>query len=205
MKFLKFFQQYRKVDLKAIPNAKLLPINAPLRSFNTLIATWFYIGLLGIAPGTLASLASYPLFYGIISSTFITTMTTLDGAFFGMAIITFFMGIWATSEYQKKTNTFDHSSVVIDEVAGMMLAFALCYTKVFKVSIGLMVSIGINMKPYNFAFLLVFVIFRFFDIYKPLLIDKIDKYVKNAFGVMVDDSLAAIYTAITIHILSRFF
>ena len=189
-------------DLNGVQNTKITPIKPPILSFNTLIVTWFYIGLLGIAPGTMASLATYPIYYGIITSTFVQSLNDLRNLFYGAAIIAFLIGWWATHIYQKKTNTFDHSSVVIDEVAGMMIVFALCYEKLFKVSVFVQTQIALDMKTTNVAFLLVFFIFRFFDIFKPLFLSTLDHMIKNAFGVMFDDAVAAIYTAITILIIN---
>jgi len=41
-----------------------------------------------------------------------------------------------------------------------------------------------------------FVMFRLFDITKPYPINKIDKKMKNGFGVMLDDVIAGIYSSI---------
>lgn len=68
----------------------------------------------------------------------------------------------------------DPSKVVIDEVAGMCAALLFLPVKVKYV-------------------LAAFVLFRFFDILKPLFIRKMEALPKGA-GIMADDILAGIYT-----------
>jgi phosphatidylglycerophosphatase A len=67
--------------------------------------------------------------------------------------------------------------VVIDEVVGQWIPLLIA---------------GVNLWLYVPAFLL----FRLFDIWKPWPISWLDKNVKGAFGVMIDDILAGIFAAI---------
>ena len=87
-------------------------------------------------------------------------------------------------EYLKCSKSIDPQEVVIDEVLGQWIAIAFI--------------------PFNFeAFLLAFILFRFFDIFKLFPINKIEK-IKGFIGVIGDDLLAGIYTAIIITILSSY-
>ena len=43
-----------------------------------------------------------------------------------------------------------------------------------------------------------FILFRIFDILKPYPINKIDQKIKNGFGVILDDVVAGVYSAIII-------
>jgi phosphatidylglycerophosphatase A len=52
---------------------------------------------------------------------------------------------------------------------------------------------------------LAFGVFRLMDIGKPFPIRLADRTIKNGFGVMFDDILAAIYTILLLKILERFF
>ena len=73
------------------------------------------------------------------------------------------------------------NKIVIDEVFGM--------------------TISLLFLPINFITIVIaFVLFRFFDILKPLGIRKAEK-LKNGWGVMVDDLVAGIYSNIIIQIL----
>ena len=51
--------------------------------------------------------------------------------------------------------------------------------------------------------LLAFILFRIFDILKPLPINIIDKKIKNGLGVMLDDIVAAIYASITYAVIKK--
>ena len=77
----------------------------------------------------------------------------------------------------------DHSSIVIDEVAGMLVTL-------FFVS-----HETIN---YFFAFLL----FRLFDIWKPWPISWVDKNIKGGIGVLLDDLIAGLLAGVIIYSLS---
>jgi phosphatidylglycerophosphatase A len=50
-----------------------------------------------------------------------------------------------------------------------------------------------------------FFIFRIFDVWKPFPIRYFDEHIKNGFGVMFDDILAAVYSVITIKFLAWIF
>ena len=78
----------------------------------------------------------------------------------------------------------DSSKVVIDEVAGMMLALVL---------------IPIHWKSVLAALLL----FRFFDIAKPLGVRNMERF-SGGWGVMADDWLAGFYANITLQLVIQF-
>lgn len=49
-----------------------------------------------------------------------------------------------------------------------------------------------------------FILFRFFDILKPLGIRYLDTKIKGGTGVMLDDVLAGVYACICLHLIIRF-
>ena len=51
-------------------------------------------------------------------------------------------------------------------------------------------------------YILGFVLFRFFDIYKPFPINFIEKKFQNAFGIIFDDIIAAGYALLAIYIIN---
>ena len=73
----------------------------------------------------------------------------------------------------------DPGEIVIDEILGMML-----------------VMMVVPADP-KWAFL-AFILFRIFDILKPWPINQVDRKMKNALGVILDDFLAALYSGIII-------
>ena len=143
----------------------------PLHHPATLLATWGGSGLLKRAPGTWGSLAALPFAWAI--ETWLGHMALLTGT-----VIIFFIGWWATAVYmQSGTAGDDPKEVVIDEVAGQWLLLSI---------------LPLTVKGYLAGFLLV----RFFDIVKPWPVSFADKHIKGAFGVMLDDILAACYPVV---------
>lgn len=90
------------------------------------------------------------------------------------------VGVWCSNEVDSIWGK-DSSKVVIDEVAGM--------------------AIALLFVPHNIVFLLCgLVLFRFFDIAKPLGIRTLEKWPKG-WGVMADDVLAGVYSLIVMHLI----
>lgn len=133
------------------------------------IALGFGSGLAPKAPGTFGSLAALPLFWLIAHS--IDNPASLAV----IIAIGFLTGIWACSVTGKNLGVADHGGIVWDEIVAMWLILAL---------------IPAGWLEWFTAFLL----FRFFDILKPWPIRQFDARLKNGFGVMLDDVLAAGYT-----------
>ena len=59
-------------------------------------------------------------------------------------------------------------------------------------------------NPY-ITMMLIFILFRFFDILKIFPANVVDKRLKSAFGVILDDLIAGIYTIIIIYILNAYY
>jgi phosphatidylglycerophosphatase A len=139
-----------------------------MKPLAVLIATFFGIGRIRIAPGTWTSLVVTLIIYFIPPA---------DLPFALMALVTaivFFVGIPAAATCEKHFQKKDPRQCVIDEVAGQMVClWFLPHTIVF----------------YGAAFLL----FRFFDILKPFPI-KSSEQIPYGIGIMLDDVLAGLYT-----------
>tara|TARA_R110002110_G_scaffold114130_6_gene283028 strand:- start:375 stop:821 length:447 start_codon:yes stop_codon:yes gene_type:complete len=133
------------------------------------LATWFGSGLLPKAPGTWGSLAALPFAWVIV---------TVGGPWVLAAatVIIYLVGIWATRVFLRTTDDPDPGPVVIDEVAGMWMT---------------LIMVPPDLLIYAFGF----VAFRIVDIFKPWPAGWADRSVKGAQGVMLDDVLAAIYSA----------
>ena len=193
-KKLKYVPKY---DLSHIVNAKNSRIKPPF-TWYTLISTWFMVGRIPFAPGTLGSLAVYPVFYFIVEHSSGRSHVMEQ---FWLLLVTFFVLGWASiSKYEKVTRTHDHRSVVIDEVLGMFLIFAMGFDTCLDIGIFLRDYIDL---PTNFlAFLVAFVTFRYFDIRKPFFIGYIDRLMKSSVSVILDDLLAALFSYFTIVIIN---
>ncbi|WP_418495237.1 phosphatidylglycerophosphatase A [Coprobacter sp.] len=139
--------------------------------FHIIIASGFGSGFSPFAPGTVGALVAIiiwtVLFYVIPFNTLLI-VTSLLIVLFTAA------GIWSADKMESEWGK-DPSKVVIDEMVGVWIAL-------------LAVPEG-NIWYILFAFLL----FRFFDIFKPLGIRKMEQ-LNGGIGVMADDILAGIYS-----------
>lgn len=142
--------------------------------FHIIIASGFGTGFSPFAPGTagaiLATIIWIVLSLTIPSYLLLTTIVLI--AVFGI------LGIWSTNVLAPQWGE-DPSRVVVDEMVGVWIAL-------------LAVSDG-NMY-YALAAL---VLFRLFDIFKPLGIRAMEK-LKGGIGVMMDDVLAGVYSFIVL-------
>ena len=157
-----------------------LPPGLPFWSPAALICTWFGTGLLPKAPGTWGSLAALPIAWVL-------------GARFGplaviiAAAVLFGLGLWAAKTYLAHSPDQDPGAIVIDEVAGQLLA----------------VAPAAGLDPLGFG--LGFIVFRFFDIFKPWPIKAIELALEGALGVMADDIAAALYTVVLLGLIFMLF
>lgn len=135
-----------------------------------LFLTFFYSGLSPAAPGTAGTLA------GALAGIIILYYLPLSTLGLLTLLITV-IGISEINKYEKETATHDGKEIVIDEVAGIWLAFLF--------SSGTIVQIILSI-----------VFFRVFDIWKPSVIGRIDQNVKGGLGVMGDDLLAGVFAGI---------
>ena len=132
------------------------------------------LGYLPIAPGTWGSLAGVGIFLlaGLSVSPITTALICLAGALI-FSILNVVLGPWACSHYGCK----DPSPVVIDEVAGYLLA-------VLFLPID-----GVNLY-YSAA--CAFFIFRIFDIIKPAPARQLERLPKG-WGILADDLMCGVY------------
>lgn len=134
------------------------------------------IGLIGLAPGTAGTL------FGIL-----VWWLTLDAGFLIqslMAIIFLTAGIWICGKCAKDLNVHDHPGIVWDEMATMFTILLF--------------------QPMNWQnWLLAFILFRCFDIFKPWPISYIDKNISGGLGIMLDDIVAGVATIICLLVLGQ--
>ena len=139
-----------------------------------LISTCFGIGYLQKGAGTLAAL--------IFSMAWLLLPVRGISFFYYIPIILFifFIGTWAANKVEKEWG-HDSNRIVVDEVLGMAVSLLL---------------IPVEWK----LVLAAFVLFRFFDIVKPLFIRRAEA-LPSGWGVMADDLLAGIYANIILQLL----
>lgn len=143
------------------------------------------VGYIPFASGTFGSLAALPiamLFFHMFAFPS-PVIGLLAGVVF--AAVIYVIGVKASEIYMARTGTHDPSVVVIDEVAGQVLALAIISPMLW----------GSDLSPeYRWIVLCCnFFLFRFFDIVKPWPVSWADQKLDGAHGVMLDDIFAGIY------------
>ena len=135
------------------------------------LVTGFYSGKIKYMPGTFGTLV------GVLIFQLISLNSLLNNIF--LLLVLFFLSLLLLN-YSYKKSIFlnkDDKSIVIDEIFGYLIFM-----------------IFFENNPTNL--LVGFMLFRFFDILKPFPISVIDKNIKNSFGVMFDDVIAALFSGI---------
>lgn len=131
-----------------------------------ILALGFGTGASPYAPGTVGTLAAFPLYYFLMPLPLWLYLLCCAGLFV--------VGIWICDRTANDMGVHDHSAIVFDEIVGMLVTLA--------------------MAPAGWVWLIVgFAWFRLFDIWKPLPINLLDKKVPGGFGIMLDDLIAAVY------------
>jgi phosphatidylglycerophosphatase A len=142
--------------------------------FHKLTATVFGIGYIGKGSGTVAALFCSICWYMAWAGNYPGLIALII-----TGIITA-LGIWSGNKVEPLWGK-DHGRVVIDEVAGMCISL-------------LFIPVTIN---YTIAAL---ILFRFFDIVKPLYIRKMEA-LPGGLGVMMDDVLAGVYANVVLQLI----
>jgi phosphatidylglycerophosphatase A len=177
--------QPRFGDITHVKNARIKP---PF-TWYTIIATWFYVGRLGCAPGTLASIATFPIYYYVLSISY--NFEEIQYFFSLLLVSLCLIGWYAVAAFEKITNTHDHSCIVIDEVVGMLFVMTFSFKDAYHISQAIYPLT--HTAPTFVAFGIILLIFRYFDITKPLFIRHIDRTMQNSFSVLLDDLVAAAF------------
>ena len=159
-----------------------------IKKISILILSMFSVGRSMYAPGTVASFITSLIF--IFFYNFQVSVLVL---IFGISLI-FIYSVYSIDTYKNYFSEIDSKEIVIDELVGQSIPILTIYS-----------LIG-NNEIYNFIIYTVFsfALFRLFDITKPYPINKIDKHMKNGFGVMLDDVVAGIYAAVFLLIIILF-
>ncbi len=158
-----------------------------LNKFSHLLASFFGIGLLPIAPGTWGSLSGLLLFLAFI-------YFQLSFFLFVSLVLCFIiLSIIVCAIASKDLDEKDHKAIVIDEVAGAWLSFLFIpFLGVYNF------STSEWLKESYLAACILFTLFRFFDVLKPHPISFIDKKFKSGFGIVLDDLIAGVFAGLTL-------
>ena len=137
--------------------------------FHIIVASGFGTGFCPVAPGTAGALLALIIWIGmaLYIPSFLLICTLL------LIVIFTALGIWSANVVEPIWGK-DPSKVVVDEMVGVWITL-----------------LGADVThPYTVV--AAFVLFRLFDIFKPLGIRRMEK-LKGGVGVMMDDVLAGVY------------
>ena len=142
-----------------------------------ILSAWFGAGLLPLAPGTWGTLLGLPL---------VLLMDRLPVFGAGAFLVLFAaLAIWSSHGCVKFFPSEDPSEIVIDEVAGLLLALFL-------------------VPPSGWRLLGGFFLFRMFDILKPFPIGRFER-LRGGFGIVSDDLVAGLYANVCLRLILFFF
>lgn len=148
-----------------------------MKSLSKIIATFFGVGYIPVAPGTLTSLIVVLLYKFYLHS--------LSWPFYLLLLfLLFLVGIFTSTKYSLEVKKHDPRRIVIDEAFGQLLVL-------FRIG----ESWGTGWLPLLSCFLL----FRIFDIIKPYPIKKVET-LPLGWGIVMDDLVAALYAGVIINL-----
>ena len=148
--------------------------------YHQFIATGLGVGYFPYGPGTMGALLAILVWYPL--ATCLSYLLWL-GILFGLIILFTILGAWSSTVAERYWGE-DPSRVVIDEVVGQWITL-LAVPAVFS----------------WWHVLAAFILFRFFDIVKPLGVLQMENF-KSGWGIMADDILAGIYGAIILYLIT---
>jgi phosphatidylglycerophosphatase A len=138
------------------------------------LAVGFGAGLSPVAPGTMGTIVAIPL--ALLLHPFPLAVKL------ALVVLLFVAGIYLCGQTSRRLGVHDHGGIVWDEIVGFMF----CTLAAPATLMG---------------YLLAFGLFRVFDIFKPWPIRLADQKLQGGFGIMADDIIAAIYTAVILIVL----
>lgn len=138
-------------------------------------ASVFFIGYLPLIPGTFGTIAGVGLFYLVKGSGW--------AIYFLVILCIIILGLFTSGRMEKLLNKKDPGCVVIDEVAGMLIALSF---------------LPADLK----IVVLAFVIFRILDTFKPYPAGRLQD-LRGSAGVMVDDLIAGVYANILLQVILK--
>ena len=150
---------------------------------SKIIVSLFGIGFIPFAPGTIGSFFSILFYYLTINLLSLSNKIIIF-------IVIFLLSLWAIDNYSKYKKSHDSSEIIIDEFLG--ISFIFLFYDIIKFSNDIL------------TVLVIFILFRFFDISKIFPANFVDKNIKNSLGVILDDIIASLYCVIILVILNFF-
>ncbi len=144
-----------------------------MKLLSKIISSFFGVGYFPVAPGTLTS------FLVILAYKFY--LFRLGWSLHLLILfLLFFIGVYASTKVESESRKKDPRKIVIDEACGQLLVL-------------------FRMSDAWLPLLSGFILFRIFDIAKPYPIKKVEA-LPSGWGIMLDDTVAAIYAGVIVNL-----
>jgi phosphatidylglycerophosphatase A len=151
-----------------------------MKTLANLISTWFGCGRFPFAPGTVGSAAAL-----VIAIPLHEYAGFVWWHFLVMAAVLFYPAVAAATVTAREAGIKDPGFVVVDEVIGQWITLA-------------------GVHHYNWmTYLAAFLLFRFFDIWKPPPARQLEA-LPGGLGINADDVMAGIYAALVLFVAGCF-
>lgn len=152
-------------------------INQGLDGFSRLIATFFYLGYIPVAPGTMGALGGV-VFYLLLDIAFPgfipARWADLSWNYMVFLLVFFGVGVMVAHRMEKASGKKDAPEIVVDEAFSIFITMFLI--------------------PFSAGALIVgFILNRLFDIRKPFPAGLAEE-IPGGWGIMLDDLVAAVYS-----------
>ncbi|HVH43505.1 MAG TPA: phosphatidylglycerophosphatase A [Labilithrix sp.] len=136
------------------------------------LATWFGCGLSPVAPGTVGTLGALPLWFAVRGGGPVAVL--------GTAVVVTLVGVWSGGVVARSSGIKDPQRVVIDEVAGVLVALAATPPTARGVAAAVL-------------------LFRVFDMTKPFPARRAEK-LPGGWGIVIDDVVAGFQAAVVVKV-----
>ena len=141
-----------------------------------LLARGFGVGCSPVAPGTLGTAVAVPL---------VCLQLVLSTEVFLVFVLIFVLGaVYVASVAEKQMDGTDDPSIVVDEMAGFLIAMAYVPLTVWSMLAG-------------------FVLFRALDIFKPPPVNTVERKFSGGLGIVGDDLVAGLMTNVLLQLAIR--
>ena len=141
-----------------------------------LLSFGFGSGYMPVAPGTFGTLVAIPIFL---------LLSQLDTLQYVLVVsVMLLAGVWICGYTSQALGVHDHKAIVWDEVVGYLITMFMVPPTLLGICAG-------------------FILFRLFDIWKPVPINLLDRHVHGGLGIMLDDVLAGLYALLALQLILK--
>lgn len=168
----KLIHKFLEICSEELAGRRALMAKVRVKDPDVLISTWFGSGFLFPAAGTWGTLAAFPIGIPLL-------MISPWALLAGFLLVTI-GGYFAVKKLESRTGIHDSPCYVIDEVSATFL-------------------ILLTLPAFNALYIsLAFLVYRAFDTLKPWPVSWADRCIPGAWGVMIDDLMAAAYSILVL-------